>query len=322
MRPLKSALVLGGGGARGLAHLGVLKALADAGLAPDMIVGTSFGAIVGACYALNPDADALSSRFLDMVSDESVTRIEKEFDSLAADDAEPGWLGKLSGLLGAVRRLILWNRSVVRESLVNNAVVTRLIDDLVGGAGFHQMALPFFAVAFDLSGNRDVVIGEGDVAVALRASSAIPGIFAPVAVGDRLLVDGAVFQELPTTTARQAGADFVLAVDVGSDPKQRPPASAAEVWERVLSIRGEHFRTESQALADVLIKPAVSAIHWAEFSRADECYQAGIEATRGSLDEIEERLRKARRRSFLRRLIPTRAAFEVTRVEASELDAD
>lgn len=313
LRPFRTALVLGGGGARGLAHLGVLTTLERAGLRPDMIVGTSFGAIVGASYALRPEASALSAQFLQMVSEERVAGIEKQFDLFQPDTEDRGFMGRVSAAIGAARKLLLWNRSVMRLSLVESVLIAEVIESLVGNAQFEDSAIPFFAVAFDLNRNSDVIIGQGDVAIALRASCAIPGIFEPVAVGGRLLVDGAVFQELPVYAARRLGADFVVAVDVGTDVEPRPPASSAEVLQRVLSVRGEHFRAESRALSDAVVRPAVSGVRWSEFSRAQECLDAGLAATRDLLPAIEGGMRRARRRTFLRRLTSTPSTIEVAR---------
>ena len=315
LRQFKSALVLGGGGARGLAHLGVLTALGEAGIAPDLIVGTSFGAIVGASFALHPEAEALRARFAGLLADEAVLGLERQFGDAQDGQSQGGWQATLAGMVGAARRLLLWNQTIFRRSIVDGVLVDRIIERLVGRAAFSDLAIPFYAVAFDLDGNRDVVIGEGDVGTALRATSAIPGVFAPVEAGPWLLVDGAVFQEIPTLAARQLGADFVLAVDVGSDHDERRPASAAEVWQRVMAIRGQHFRAESRALADVVVRPAVAGIHWSEFSRADECHDAGAAAVRERLGDIRGAMRRARYRTILKRLAPERAAVEVERVE-------
>ncbi len=315
-RPFRTALVLGGGGARGLAHLGVLTALSEEGLAPDLIVGTSFGAIVGGSYALEPDAGALRSRFLELVSDEAVASLERMFDEPDEGEARDGWRARLSEWIGAARKVLLWNRTILARSVVDGVLVGRIIERLVGTASFSNLGIPFYAVAFDLNAGQDVVIGEGHLGTAIRASSAIPGVFAPVESGSALLVDGAVFQELPVLAARQLGADFVLAVDVGPESDSRKPSSGAEVLQRVMAVRGRRFRDESRALADVVVQPAVAGVHWSEFSRIGECHVAGVAALRESLSAIRSGLRRARYRSLLRRLAPAAARVEIARIEA------
>ncbi len=309
LRPLTTALVLGGGGARGLAHAGTLSVLEQEGLRPDFIVGTSLGAIVGAAYALNPHADDVQQRLRGILADESLVRIERSFASLITDDPGHGWRGRLAGVIGKIRRVILWNRHAMAQSLVDALLVDELIERLVGVAEFSHTRIPFYAVAFDLNTHTDVVMGAGDLRIALRASSAIPGVFAPVACGDWLLVDGAVFQELPTRVARQLGADVVIAVDVGSSIEARPPTSAAEVLQRVLNLRGDRIRAESRAAADVVIAPAVGNVHWSEFSRAPECLAAGEAAARAQLETVRHRIAEARRRTLLRRLRSARPAL-------------
>jgi len=317
-RDFKTALVLGGGGARGLAHLGVINALSQAGLSPDLIVGTSIGSIIGAAYALAPDAEQLETRVLEILNEESLVRLEKQFEGFSKTPKEDTRQGRFQQLLGSMKRLVLWNRQAMRQSLVDSAVITELIGHLVGEARFDDTVLPFYAVAFDLNSNADVVLGAGDLAPALRASSAIPGVFQPLAVGERLLVDGCVYQELPTLAARQLCADLVVAVDIGSAPPTRPPESAAEVFRRVMALRGAHIRQQSRTAADVLITPEVSGVHWSEFSRADECYAAGAEATREAIDRVRKAFRSKRRRTVLKRLF--RAVPSVIPVQIMQSD--
>ncbi len=312
-RPFRTALVLGGGGARGLAHLGVLNALRVAGVpAPDFVVGTSFGAVVGAAYALEPDATELDARFRTLLDGERVARVERRFTALVSPAPLPGLRGRVSGLIGSVRRMILWNRHALAQSLVDSVLLVDVIDHIVGAHTFADLHLPFYAVTYDLANRTDVIVGEGSLALALRASSAIPGIFEPVAVGDRILVDGAVFQELPTRPARDLGADFVIAVDVGSSVPRGMPASAADVMQRVLQIRGERLRNESRSLADVVITPETGEFHWSAFSRAAECLEAGFAATHQVTDTILHRMRAARRRTLFRRLFPRETTLTVS----------
>lgn len=301
--PFQVALALGGGGARGFAHAGVLEVLAENQIPPQLIVGTSMGAIVGGAYALDPDPAALRARIDAALGQEGVRLVERQLGVFLAGEQEPTWRGALHGLIDAMRRLVLWNRQAVRQSLLDGALVAELIESLVHGATFDDLAIPFHAVAFDLNSNSDVLLSDGDLATAMRASSAVPGVFEPVVAGERLLVDGAVFQEVPTTSARRLGADFVLALDVGAGIGRGAPTSAAEMMWRVLAVRGERLRRESCEAADFLIAPDVSHVHWSEFSRAEECYAAGVAAARERLEPLQAALRRARRRSFPARFV-------------------
>jgi NTE family protein len=297
---LKIALALGGGGARGLAHVGAIRVLGEAGLTPDFVIGTSSGAIVGGAYALSGDATALRARLEQALSQDKLRRMESRLRAVAGGDRpSEGWA---HGLIDAFRRLVLWNRQALQQSLIDGAIIEDLIDTLVRDASFEDLKVPFHAVAFDLRGVEDVILSTGRLATAIRASSAVPGVFKPVESDERLLVDGAVFHELPSFPARQLGAEFVLAVDVGSQLDPRTPSSAAEVMSRVLQVRGERLRLASHAAADFVIRPRVGSVHWSEFSRADECYAAGALAAHDSLDELQRAMRRVWRRGLLPRI--------------------
>lgn len=313
-RPLRTALVLGGGGARGMAHVGVLDVLREAKFQPDLIVGTSMGAIAGAAYALDPGAATLSARFVELCNESSVLRVERRFSALIGEARQAGWRGRISGLVGNVRKLIVWNRHAMAQSLVDGMILSEMIDRLIDHAHFDATRIPFYAVTFDLNQGSDVVIGSGDMGLALRASSAIPGVLAPVCVDGRLLVDGSVFQELPTPIARRLGADFVIAVDVGREVDPRAPSSSAEVVQRVLHHRGDRIRRENRALADVVISPGVAGVHWSEFSRAAWCIGEGAAATHAALDTIRHRMQEVRRRTLFRRLRAPRQTGRVTAI--------
>ncbi len=304
IRPFRTALVLGGGGARGLAHVGVLAVLERAGLRPDFIVGTSMGAFIGAGYAALGNAGALRARVLQGVRRDSVRRLEKQFDSLLESPAEADGLRSwVHGLVGKARKLMLWNRQAMRSALVDPFLVADLARWLVNDKEFNDLDIPFFAVAYDLKQNQDVLLGYGNVAAALQASAAIPGVFEPVATGRRFLVDGCVLQEVPAGPARKLGADLVIAVDVAPALSTEIPATGAETVGRVLRVRGDWVRRAGLAAADIVIRPAVAEIHWSEFSRAEECFTLGEKAAALELPRILETLRKKRRNTWLQRLL-------------------
>ncbi len=309
IRPFRVALVLGGGGARGLAHVGVLSVLEEAGIRPDLIVGTSMGALIGAAYSATPSVPDLRELIRNGAQRPAVRDIEKRFEAFLSSPPEEGWKGWLQGLVGKVRRLVLWNRQAVRPALVDPGIGVELIEWLVGDVRFDELHVPFYAVAYDLVRNEDVIIGRGHLGTALRASSAIPGVFPPVSSHDAgtAFVDGCVLQELPVGPARKLGADFVIAVDVSPKIDHTVPQSGAETVGRVLRARGDWVRRRSAESADVLITPDVSDIHWAEFSRTDECFAAGEAAAREQLSLLQVRLRRRRRNSPFRRLFPLRA---------------
>jgi NTE family protein len=269
---LRFSLALGGGGARGLAHVGVLQVLAREGLAPIAVAGTSMGAIIGALYAagVSPDRLLESLDLLDLRALLGLARINLRPDSvLSADPFE----------------------ARLREVLP---------------ATFEELTLPFAAVATDLLSGDRVVLTGGDLPLAVRASMSLPVVFEPVRLGDALLVDGGVVDPIPVDAARELGGDPVLAVDVGP---LRPFGSTAPIGGRKLLLRAdapttvqvgtrafdvaEHWlaRPELRTAAAV-IAPDVSNYSMADFLEGAKIIAEGARAAdacvgsvRGSLED-------------------------------------
>jgi NTE family protein len=254
-RPPKVALVLGGGGARGFAHVGVIRVLEDAGIPVELIVGASVGSLIGALYA-----GPTNSRVLERTARD----LEREdlFDFALA----PALFG--TGLASGDRL----------ERFVRKHLEVGRIEEL---------RIPYAAVATDLDTGEMVVLRSGDVARAVRASSAIPGVFEPVELDERLLVDGAVSNNLPVQVARDMGADVVIAVDVTAvDSRARPPANFVEVILRAVNLVVHAGAEEARADADVLLAPEVGRVGFIDFDRKDEAIAAGSEAARVALPGI------------------------------------
>ncbi|MGN0805101.1 MAG: patatin-like phospholipase family protein [Candidatus Coproplasma sp.] len=185
MKAKKIGLALGSGGSRGVAHIGVLKALEEEGIKPDFITGCSMGAVVGACYSAGMQVE-------DMY--ETVQQI-KPFDLLD--------LGGLS-----------------KGALLKGNKMHDMLLDKIGAVQFDELAIPFRCVATDLLSGKLVVLDKGEVATAVRASSTIPLVFQPVEYEDKLLVDGGVLCRIPTEQVKEMGADVVIAVDVLDNTKE------------------------------------------------------------------------------------------------------
>jgi NTE family protein len=319
-RPFRIAVALGGGGARGGAHFGVLRELTEAGICPDMIVGTSIGAIVGAAFALDPDHPELEEQVFRKLETDKLRRLQKQFEQLRREGEHPGWRERINAVVGKVRKLVLWNRQALAESIVAADPLVELIDEIVGAARFGDTQIPFYAVAFDLAASETVVVGEGDLAVALWASSAIPGIFEPVRVARRVLIDGCVLEVVPSPAARALGADFVIGVDIGSRFPDSLPRSAAAVAARVSRLRAEHIREGNARAADVLIRPDVGSVQWSDVSLSRQCFKIGRETARQVIPRARHAIRKAKIRSLPRRLFGRPGPeIEVACVEREEL---
>ncbi len=264
-RPPKVALVLGGGAARGFAHVGVLRVLEDERIPVELIVGTSVGSLVGALYA-----DGYNARELEALSRD-----------LGRDDFFDFSLGPTffgTGLASG-ERLERWMKHHLRARNVE------------------QLAIPYAAVATDLDDGSVVVLDRGDVARAVRASSAIPGVFEPVSLDGKLLVDGGVVANLPVAIARQLGADVVIAVDVTELTGKAHPASFVDVLMRAVTILTHEGVEKSARGADVLVAPAVGDVSLIDFGARDRAIAAGEAAARRRLPEIRKALEGWRART-------------------------
>jgi NTE family protein len=250
----KVALVLGGGAARGFAHVGVLRVLEDARIPVELIVGTSVGSLVGALYA-----DGYNARELEHLS----------------RDLDRGYFfdfGIAPALFGT--------------GLARGARLERWLRDHLRAREIEQLAIPYAAVATDLDDGSAVVLDRGEVARAVRASSAIPGVFEPVELDRRLLVDGGVVANLPVTIARDLGADVVIAVDLTEVTGKAQPSSFVEVVMRAVTILTHEGVEESARAADVLVAPAVGDVDLLDFDAKDRAIAAGAAAAREKLLEI------------------------------------
>ncbi|MGE5675909.1 MAG: patatin-like phospholipase family protein, partial [Mycobacterium leprae] len=257
-RPLVG-LALGGGVVRGMAHIGVLKLLAEAGIQVDMVAGTSSGSLVGALYAGGLDVPAL----------EALVGRTGWFDL-----ATPCWP---SG------------------GFLNNQRMRSFLDRQIGPVRFADLRLPFAVVAGDATSGAEVILREGPVADAVRGSTAIPGIFRPVLLDDRYLVDGVVVNNVPASVVRAMGADVVIAVDI-TQYSFGPGRirSLPEAMMRAFDIMARQTVEASLEWADIVIRPRVSGMNGFAISLAPEYIARGYAAAREQLGEIRTRLEQAR----------------------------
>jgi len=254
----KIALVLGGGAARGFAHVGVIRALEQERVPIDMIVGTSVGSLIGAIYA----------------SDMNSFELEWTAFSLGKDDLlDYAFFSAITGM-GLAKGDKL-------EEFVKTKVTTTNIENL---------KLPFAAIATDLNRGTRVVLDKGPVARAVRASSAIPGVFNPVDYQGKLLVDGGVMDNIPISVARDKGADIVIAVDISENVLNFNITNIVDVVLQSVNIMFNENTKSRKKDADVLITPKVGDVGMLDFTQKKRCMQAGIEATQKAMPEIRKKI--------------------------------
>jgi NTE family protein len=250
----KIALVLGGGAARGFAHVGVIRVLEQEKIPIDIIVGTSVGSLIGAIYAYD------------------LNSFELEWTAFSLEKEDLLDFGVLSAFTGM---------GVVKGDRLEEFVRTK-----VPVAEIEQLKLPFAAVATDLNRGTRVVLDRGSVAKAVRASSSIPGIFNPLAYEDKLLVDGGLVENIPISVAREKGADIVIAVDIGRNVTNFDLSNLIDIVLQSVNIMFNQNVESKKKDADILITPPVESVTMFDFTRKKECMHAGIEATRKALPEI------------------------------------
>lgn len=246
----KKGLVLGAGGARGFAHLGVLQVLKQENIEPDLVVGCSIGAIFGALWAVGLD----------------LYRVERLL-------LYPGFTKRL------------FDVSVPREGLFKGDRVLDMMRLLTKDVTFEELDVPLAIVATDLETGDLVIFREGSVAQAVRASISIPGFFKPYRYRERLLVDGAVKNRLPIHVAREMGAEKVLAIDVKRGLNNKISSAMDVLLQSVEILQEEVFRCNCMD-ADLLIQPDVGQIGSLQFDTANETIQSGREAALAQCFEI------------------------------------
>jgi NTE family protein len=275
-------LALGGGGARGFAHIGVLQVLEEeAGLRPRAIAGTSMGAVIGAMYLIHGSAQAVIERWQETIEKKLIPTVP----TLAAA-RERG--AREHPLLQAARRIksrVVISMAVSRSTMLDGAPLAQALDVLLPDIDIKEIGLPFAAVATDLATGEVVALTEGPLRTAIQASSSIPGLVPAVEIGGRVLVDGAVKAEVPVAVARRLGRP-VVAVDVSID---LPPLSIGglvlDTMMRTQLMTSMQLRRLQLRSVRRVIRPNVGHATWSEWDRFYELVEAGREATRAWLDQ-------------------------------------
>jgi NTE family protein len=295
-RRKRIGLALGGGGARGLAHIGVFRAFEEESIPIDMIAGSSIGALVGAVFASGITAremDAMVSDFL-----ESPTFQDSALKSIK-EVQESKRLTLTQKIQAFFKNRIILAQAMFRPGVLHEHDFQAMIDFFLPDIKIEDLKIPFVAVATDLISGYPVVLSKGSLRKAVMASCAVPGAVPPVRNGDRLLADGGIVSLVPTLTARRWGAEFVVAVTVGSEIQARDEiTSAMDVYVRAADITSFHLAQEDLKQADVIIRPKVGTLHWTDFLLARDLISEGEKAARGSMPAVKRAL------PFFRRLRP------------------
>ena len=304
----KVGLALGGGGARGFAHVGVIKALKSHSIPIDLVVGTSMGAVVGATFCLNPDADAMEQKILEMSRRPEITRIEAFFAQASEENQQKFIIQKL---LSRIKNLYLWNLRAAKKWLIRTEPIIRVFEEVFDNKKFSDTQIPFACVAVDLNTASNVIIQKGRILEAILASCSIPGVFAPLRRGNKLLADGGILSVVPAQQARILGADFVIGVDLSPIYTEREHLSGLDVMFQADWIKSCYLNRLNLRDCDLIIRPEIINLSWSAFSQGPSCIQQGELATFRNIDQIKCALVKKKRFHFVKRLFFKRRVYYV-----------
>ncbi len=254
----KIALVLGGGGARGFAHIGILKVFEEEKIPIDIIVGTSIGAIIGGCYASG------------MSSDEIAYAVE---DIKSADLLDLNLVSIFSLLF--------------REKLFESKKLEKLLNSILKGKKFNELDIEFACVASDIVTGEKVVLRDGDVATAVRASASIPGVFEPVEYKQRYLVDGGIIDNVPADVAKNLGADIIVTVNIESDYTRNELKRVIQVLFQVAYIQGKRLNSAVAKCSDFVLNPNVNKMSVLDMKNKQFAIFEGKKEARLNIDKIK-----------------------------------
>jgi NTE family protein len=258
-KPVRIGIALGGGAAKGFAHIGVIKMLEANGFEPVVVSGTSAGSVVGALYASGMDAFQMQSK------------------AVALDEA-------------SIRDVRLFSGGLVQGQKLQDYVNAQ-----VDNRPAEKLKKPFAAVATNLDTGDRAVFVRGNVGQAVRASSSIPGVFEPVKIGSNMFVDGGVVSPVPVDAARQLGADFVIAVDISSKASGKAPTGMLGIVNQSISIMGQRLGEQELARADIIIRPKVLDIGAADFSQRNNAILEGEKAAMAAMPQIRTKIQQLQR---------------------------
>lgn len=254
-------LALGGGAARGFAHVGVIQVLEEAGIRPQFVVGTSAGSLVAALYASGMQAAELKKTAISM-----------------QEAAITDWL------------LPIFNRGALKGD-----ALAQYVNQQVQSRSIENMSLPLGIVATDLRTGEAVVFRRGNTGTAVRASSAVPGVFLPVKIGDREYVDGGLVAPVPVQQARQMGANFVIAVDISSDPQSGETGDVFKILLQTFTIMGRSINALALRQADLVVRPSLNGVGSADFASRERSIELGRQAMLAALPLLRQKLAELKR---------------------------
>jgi NTE family protein len=250
--PPKIGLALGGGAARGFAHVGVIQVLEEAGISPVLVTGTSAGSLVAALYASGKNGAQLQ-------------KVAESMDESTIAD---------------------WTLPFFGRGVLRGEALAKYVNAQVGQKRIEAMPLPLGIVATDLNSGNDMLFQRGDTGTAVRASSAVPAVFTPVKINGHDYVDGGLSSPVPVRAARKMGAELVIAVDISSPPEGSSASGTIEILLQTFSIMGKSINGFELKDADVVVRPVLTGVSSSDFSSRKRSIEAGRQAMLQALPQL------------------------------------
>jgi NTE family protein len=250
--PPRIGLALGGGAARGFAHVGVIQVLEEAGIRPVLVSGTSAGSLVAALYASGKTGAQLQ-------------HIAETMEEATIAD---------------------WTLQVFTRGALGGEALAKYVNTQLGQKPIEAMPMPLGIVATDLNSGNDIVFQRGDTGTAVRASSAVPAVFQPVKIGNREYVDGGLVSPVPVRAAKKMGAELIIAVDISSPPEAASASGTLEILLQTFTIMGKSINSLELQGADVVIRPQLLGISSADFGARKRSIEAGRKAMLAALPQL------------------------------------
>jgi NTE family protein len=255
-RQARIGLALGGGAARGFAHVGVIQVLEEAGLHPHYVAGTSAGSLVAALYASGK-------------SPQELRRVAETMEEAEITD---------------------WMLPILNRGALRGEALAKYVNTQVGGKSIEQMKIPLGIVATDLRNGEVVTFRRGNTGSAVRASSAVPAVFQPVRIGEREYVDGGLVAPVPVKQAREMGANFVIAVDISSDPEGSQTGDTFQILMQTFTIMGKSINTLALREAEFVVRPPLTGVKSADFGARRRSIEAGRSAMLAMLPQLKTKI--------------------------------
>jgi len=278
-------LALGGGGGRGLAHLGVLEVLEEHNLQPSAIVGTSIGALFGAMYAHTPHAERIRNRVVRFLDSDKFSRLNIPLiEGVVMEDAT--WLSRLAA---AARQSILYTRAATDIAVADINSVIEMVEELCTAEDFTDLKIPMHVTSVQFPTGECHLISKGDLSRAIAASMAVPGVFDPVEIDGGHFVDGALASEVPAKEAKMVTSmgQVVVAVNVGSRPDpMNEPTHLIGMIDWATQVKSLYLRQYEKMHADVLIEPLVGFTQWHDFSNPEQEIERGRDAALEKMPQL------------------------------------